>query len=214
MALGQTAADFLARRTRSSRLIQAAVIGGLSAILSTGLFSAGGSVTTLLDRALYDWWATLQAPPAVESIVIVGSGNETQATEAGLRREQIARMVDALEQAGARAIGLLDPLTTPSSPEQGGAAGDTLLAELIAQSGRVVIPLALIQSGPQSQSQGDQESGANLTHRQWLPVVDPRYSGAPETLLLSPPFGSLLEASANAGHQIVSPGREIGRAHV
>ncbi|CAI4031908.1 CHASE2 domain-containing protein [Nitrospira tepida] len=208
MALGQTAADFLARRTRSSRLIQAAVIGGLSAILSTGLFSAGGSVTTLLDRALYDWWATRQAPPAVESIVIVGSGNETQATEAGLRREQIARMVDALEQAGARAIGLLDPLTTPSSPEQGGAAGDTLLAELIAQSGRVVIPLALIQSGPQSQSQGDQESGANLTHRQWLSVVDPRYSGAPETLLLSPPFGSLLEASANAGHQIVSPERD------
>ncbi|HSE59792.1 MAG TPA: sigma 54-interacting transcriptional regulator [Nitrospiraceae bacterium] len=209
MALGQTAADFLARRTRSSRLIQAAVIGGLSAILSAGLLTAGGSVTTLLDRALYDWWAIRQTSPVVETIVIVGDGNGTQATEAGLRREQVARIVDALEQAGARAIGLLDPLITPSSPEQGGAAGDTLLAESIAQSGRVVMPLALIpRNEPQSQAQGDQEGGANLTHRQWLPVVDPRYSGAPETLLLSPPFGSLLEASANAGHQIVSPERD------
>ena len=88
MALGQTAADFLAHRTFSSRVTQAAVIGGLSAILSAGLFSAGGSVTTLFDRALYDWWATRQASPAVESIVIVGSGNETPATDAGLRLQR------------------------------------------------------------------------------------------------------------------------------
>jgi DNA-binding NtrC family response regulator len=209
MSFGQTAADFLARRTFSSRVTQAAVIGGLSAILSTGLFSAGGSVTTLFDRALYDWWATRQGPPTVDTIVIVGGGNETPAAETGLRREQAARIVDALQQAGARAIGLLDPLITPGTPEQGGATGDTLLAESIAQSDRVVIPLALIpQVGFQPRTEVDQQSVPNLTHRQWLPVVDPNYSGAPDTLLLSPPFGSLLEASANAGHQIISPDRD------
>ena len=209
MSFGQTAADFLARRTFSSRVTQAAVIGGLSAILSTGLFSAGGSVTTLFDRALYDWWATRQDPPTVDAIVIVGGGNETPAAETGLRREQAARIVDALQQAGARAIGLLDPLITPGTPEQGGATGDTLLAESIAQSDRVVIPLALIpQVGFQPRTEVDQQSAPNLTHRQWLPVVDPNYSGAPDTLLLSPPFGSLLEASANAGHQIISPDRD------
>lgn len=208
MGLVQTVAAFLARRTASSRVIQAAVIGGLSAILSTGLFFAGGSVTTLLDRALYDWWAVRHAPPAVDTIVIVDAGDEPSTAEAGLRREQIARMVDALEQAGARAIGLVDPLTTPSDPEQGGASGDTLLAEAIAQSGRVVIPLALAPSAVLSPSQKHHERSDDPTHKQWLPVVDPNYSGAPETVLLSPPFGLLLEAAASAGHQIISPDRD------
>ena len=211
MSLGQIAVDFLARRTFSSRLIQAAVIGGLSAILSTGIFAVGGSVTTLLDRALYDWWAVRQAPSISDAVTIVAERTSaaTGESDAGLRREQIARMVDALQLAGARAIGLNDPLITPGAPEQGGAAGDTLLVESVSQSGRVVIPLALIpQSRSQPRTPANSESDASLTHRQWLPVVDPNYSGALEALLLSPPFGALLESTANAGHQIASPDRD------
>lgn len=209
MSLGQIAVDVMARRSFPSRLIQATAIGGLSAILAAGIFAGAGPVTTLLDRALYDWWAMRQATPSVETVIIIGGGNESRLVEPGLRREQVARVIDALHQAGVRAIGLLDPLITPGAPEQGGAAGDTLLAEAIAQSGRVVIPLALIpQEGLRPGSTADRENGITPVHRQWLPVVDPNYGGAPETVLLAPPLGSLLEAAANAGHQILTPDRD------
>ena len=116
------------------RSIQAAVLSLTSVSLAWLLWSLAPSTFTTLERGWYDTW--LRARDAQDAspqlLVVVRDDASEHLFGNGLwDRAVIARMVSALQDAGAAAIGLDIPLTIPSPPTQGGAASDALLQEAV-----------------------------------------------------------------------------------
>ena len=123
------------------RSIQAAVLSLTSVSLAWLLWSLAPSTFTTLERGWYDTW--LRARDAQDAspqlLVVVRDDASEHLFGNGLwDRAVIARMVSALQDAGAAAIGLDIPLTIPSPPTQGGAASDALLLEAVRSAGAVV----------------------------------------------------------------------------
>lgn len=93
-----------------------------------------------LDKQAYDWSMALWARPAIPEVVIVGV-DEASLQQIGRwpwRRAIQASIVDKISQAKPAAIGL-DVIYT--EPDKVDANADTILAEAIARSGNVVLPV-------------------------------------------------------------------------
>ena len=134
------------------------------------------SVTAPVDWSLYDAWVRVRAPLQVSpSLVFI-----TRTTEADIRfgtgpldHALLARMIMALNRAGASVIGLDVQLERPDSPGRSGAAGDAMLIEATRVAGRVVYPL------PARFVTGDQvdPTAASPLHSSW-PALTPRQARA------------------------------------
>ena len=125
------------------RWVQAAVMSLAAVSIAWSLWSLAPSVFTTLERGWYDTWLRDRRPPDASArlIVVVRDAESEQLFGNGLwDRALIARSVSALQEAGARAIGIDIPLNRPSPPSQGGAASDALLLEAVRSAGSVVYP--------------------------------------------------------------------------
>ncbi|MGD9729901.1 MAG: CHASE2 domain-containing protein, partial [Nitrospiraceae bacterium] len=125
------------------RWVQAAVISLAAVSVAWSVWWFVPSALTTLERGWYDAWLKnrrpLEASPRL--LVVVRDAESEQLYGNGLwDRAVIARAVSALQEAGARAIGLDIPLNRPSPPSQGGAASDALLLEAVRSAGSVVYP--------------------------------------------------------------------------
>jgi transcriptional regulator with PAS, ATPase and Fis domain len=125
------------------RWVQAAVISLAAVSIAWSVWWFAPSAFSTLERGWYDAWLKnrrpLEASPRL--LVVVRDAESEQVFGSGLwDRAVIARAVSALQEAGARAIGIDIPLNRPSPPSQGGAASDALLLEAVRSAGSVVYP--------------------------------------------------------------------------
>ncbi|MFO0773679.1 MAG: sigma 54-interacting transcriptional regulator [Nitrospiraceae bacterium] len=197
-----------------------AVVGAL--VLST----IGGAAWTNLDWSLYDLWAKTQRATLSENIVVVeGPSTSTEkppvtsasrpsqhtarslaADDSHWDRTNLARTIAALAQADATAIGLLDELTVPATPEQGGAVSDALLAEAMVGSNRVVIPTPLVLTS--SWSTGGTSTASLEPHTSWLRsdvAVGKSWLSALPTV---PLLASAQQSAASVGTVLAHPDRD------
>jgi DNA-binding NtrC family response regulator/CHASE2 domain-containing sensor protein len=102
------------------------------------------SVTGAVDWSLYDTWVRVRAPLQVSpslSFITRTTETDTRFGTGPLDHALLARMITALNRAGASVIGLDIQLERPDSPGRSGAAGDAMLIEATRVAGRVVYPL-------------------------------------------------------------------------
>ena len=111
------------------RRAQLALIGVVATALALGLEWSG---VAPLDATAFARWHRA-APPSGGVIVVRGDAATVMADDAAL-----ARVVSRLSRAGAAAI----VLDLPSRAPRGGAAGEALLRQAVAQAGNVVLAVA------------------------------------------------------------------------
>lgn len=121
-----------------------AVVMALASVALTEILWAPAPVTyTTLEWAPYDTWMRLRSQPASDShlLLVVRDHASEQQFGAGLwDRSLPARLIAAVHDAGAAAIGLDIPLDLPSPPNLGGAVSDALLTEAVTSAGTVSYP--------------------------------------------------------------------------
>jgi DNA-binding NtrC family response regulator len=109
--------------------LRAAVVVGVAAtVIALGMEVAG---IAPLDAWAHARWRR-PAPVSGGIVVVTRDRDDPAADHAGL-----ARVVGRLSRAGAVAVGL----DLPDSPSAGGAAAEALLHQVIAQAGKVVVPV-------------------------------------------------------------------------
>ena len=193
------------------RLVLAAVIGAAATISAWVLWSFGGHVVTHADLAAFDLW-TLQTRSAGDAPVLLvddDSAPRNASLPIPWDHAALARTISALTQADAAAIGLDEPITAPSSPDHGGAASDALLAEAIAQSERVVLPIPVLAREPGhpiDRGAGLPEEGP--PHASWLPLETSVAVAPLDAEVLLPVLSSVADSAAAVSHQVVQPDQD------
>jgi transcriptional regulator with PAS, ATPase and Fis domain/CHASE2 domain-containing sensor protein len=127
------------------RWVQAAVISAAAVSLAWFLWSLGPSTFTTIEHSWYDAWLHRRSAPPPGPYILVAVRDEPSEQLFGggtWDRAVIARIVSALQEAGAAAMGIDIPIESPSPPVQGGAASDALLLEAVRSAGTVVYPTA------------------------------------------------------------------------
>src|SRR5262245_36938674 len=130
-----------------------AVTIGLIATLVVviGGWASHGSLTAI-DAATRDAWVPALAPVSPAVVVIARDATSEARFGGGTwDRAIVARVVAAVAQAGATAIGVDIVPGRPGVPGRGGAASDALLAQAIAGAGNVVF---MAEPGPPSSPTG------------------------------------------------------------
>lgn len=134
--------------------VLALAIAGCATLAATALWSTRGHLLTHIDYVLYDRWAQTSAqlgtstpvtPPSPGTVLVLP---DDAAPPIPWDRRAVARTIAALSHANVSAIGLAESFTAPAEPEQGGAEGDALLAEAMADSARVVVTQSLYVQDP------------------------------------------------------------------
>jgi DNA-binding NtrC family response regulator len=116
---------------RALRLLAAAVVGIGATLLALALPLAAYAP---LEPWAYARWRV--PAPASDGLLVVVRDAETRPPDAAV----LARLVSRLSRAGAAGIALDLP---PIEPARGGAAGEALLRQAIAQAGNVVLPVTV-----------------------------------------------------------------------
>ena len=145
----------------------ACLIALVSVILVATLAHLAPSwVTTAIDWGVYDMWMRMRPPvPVSPSLVFITRTAETDSRfGAGpLDHALLARMITALNRAGASVIGLDIQQERANAPGRSGATSDAMLIEATRMAGRVVYPLAArFSSSIQTET-----ILPNLTHASW-----------------------------------------------
>src|SRR5262252_6554902 len=112
--------------------------------IATLVVVIGGSMShrsgTAIDATTRDAWVPALAPVSPAVVVIArDAASETRFGAGTWDRAIVARLVAAVAQAGAAAIGVDIVPGRPGVPGRGGAASDALLAQAIAGAGNVVL---------------------------------------------------------------------------
>lgn len=116
-----------------------------------------------------------------------------------------ARVISALTQADADAIGLDEYLTTPSAPEHGGASSDALLLSAMADSERVVVPAPLLAYGPSAEiSRAAAPISLGGRHRSWWPA-EAASTEFLQATPVAPLLPSVMESAAAVTQQVATP---------
>ncbi|ALA57227.1 sigma 54-interacting transcriptional regulator [Nitrospira moscoviensis] len=114
----------------------------LAVTLAAALWTWAPVTFTALDHAAYDFWLTHRAPrPVSSSLVIMArdpASDELFGVEA-LDRALLARLITAIDEAGAAVIGLDHRLDHASPAQSGGAASDALFIETIKNQPALVL---------------------------------------------------------------------------
>ncbi len=109
------------------------------------------AVFTSLNWSHYDQWLRQQGETTQPSPVVYiqkpsrASGPEDKAFP--VDRALVAQLIDSLDQAGAKVIGVDIPLHESSPPGLGGVTSDAMFLEAVARSGNVILSLPAM-SGP------------------------------------------------------------------
>lgn len=202
--------------------LQALAIAGCATLAATILWSVRGHLLTHVDYLLYDRWA--QAAHQSESPVTGASASDTASQHETLLivpddtalpipwdRRALARTITALSDGHAASIGLAESLTAAAEPEQGGAAGDALLAEAMSDSARVVVTQSFYVHDPlASVSPTVPSQVADSAHPSWpersLPAsLRLRWNRPLEAALLMPLLRSVHDNAAVVGQEIGAP---------
>ena len=157
---------------------------GIACVIAVVSLTAGSllerlaptSVTGAIDWGLYETWVRLRAPIHVSpSLVFVTRTTETDVRfgTGPLDHALLARMITALNRAGASVIGLDIQLERAHIPGRSGAAGDAMLIEATRVAGRVVYPLAA-RFVTRDQAE---PTAPTLIHSSWPPLT-PRQARA------------------------------------
>ena len=123
--------------------IQALAISIFTVALSSFLWSLAPVTYTTMEWGWYDTWLKHRQPPESNApiLLILRDQRSDQQFGTGIwDRAILARMVTALDDAGAAAIGIDVSLRVPSPPALGGAVSDALLLEAVRSASRVVHP--------------------------------------------------------------------------
>ncbi|MCS6290033.1 MAG: sigma 54-interacting transcriptional regulator [Nitrospira sp.] len=123
--------------------LQAVVMALLAVALNEALWAPAPVTHHALEWAPYDTWMRLRSQPAPDSpllLVLRDRASEQQFGTGLWDRSLPARLVTALHEAGAAAIGLDIPLDFPSPPNLGGAVSDALLMEAVTSAGTASYP--------------------------------------------------------------------------
>ena len=121
--------------------IQALAISIFAVTFSGFLWSLAPVTYTAMECGWYDTWLKHRHPPEsnVQLLLILREQRSNQQFGTGLwDRAVMARLVTALDDAGAAAIGIDVPLRVPSPPALGGAVSDALLLEAVRSASHVV----------------------------------------------------------------------------
>ena len=144
--------------------IQALPISILAVALSGFLWSLAPVTYTAMEWGWYDTWLKHRQPPEsnAQILLILRDQRSDQQFGTGIwDRAIIARMVTALDDAGAAAIGIDVPLRVPSPPALGGAVSDALLLEAVRSASRVVHPeTAVFPVGDPTPASSSQANGS------------------------------------------------------
>jgi DNA-binding NtrC family response regulator/CHASE2 domain-containing sensor protein len=125
--------------------LQAALMALAAMLCAEVLWSSIPTIYTALEWAPYDTWMRLrpqasQSHPSHLLLVVRDYASEQQFGLGHWDRSIPARLVTAIHDAGARAIGIDTPINLPSPPNLGGAVSDTLLIEAVTSTGIVAYP--------------------------------------------------------------------------
>jgi CHASE2 domain-containing sensor protein len=154
-----------------------------------------------LDLRLHDWRYRLRGPiPASDRIALVEVDDRTLRAYHGvwpLPRENYAIIIDALESAGAQAIGF-DLLFLGDNRED--RAGDQLLASLTAGRDNLVHSISFLPADPSLGGGVPEPSDSVALIRHGRPVSRQRLAVAREVAL---PYGALLANARELGHTAV-----------
>lgn len=123
--------------------LQAVLMAFAATLCAEFLWSPAPTTYTALEWAPYDSWMRLRSQPARPSrllLVVRDHASEQQFGVGHWDRSIPARLVTALHDAGARAVGIDTPINLPSPPNLGGAVSDALLIEAVKSAGIVAYP--------------------------------------------------------------------------
>ena len=157
--------------------LQAAVMALASIVLSEVIWMPAPATRQALDWAPYDTWMRLRAQPAPDPhllLIVRDQASEQQFGTGSWDRALPAKLITALHDAGAAAIGLDIPLELPSPPNLGGAVSDALLIEAVKSAGTVSYPAIMASVPDQDATISAPPSPSLITGRSTLhPTLDP-----------------------------------------
>lgn len=133
------------RQFLGSPWLQAGAMGGVASLLALAVWAGAPATYTTLDWSVYDLWMSRRAPIPVSPSLIVVTRDPVSDDAFGAGpwdRAVLARMIVAVHEAGATALGLDHRLDRASPAHLGGPAGDALFLEALKAAG----PLVLVQS--------------------------------------------------------------------
>lgn len=160
---------------------------------------APSSITAAIDWSLYDTWVRLRAPIHVSpSLAFITRTPETDSRfgTGALDHALLARMITALNRAGASVIGLDIQRERANAPGRSGATSDAMLIEATRVAGRVVYPL------PARFSLTTEVETAipNLMHASWPPLTPRQTQSLRPIASTSDPLPALEQYALGVGH--------------
>jgi adenylate cyclase len=197
----------LSPHTWKGKLLAAAGIGALAWFVVLALYLAGS--LEAFELKLYDRLCRMSAPPAPASeeiaLVVVDDGSlEAAAKELGVTwpwpRQMYAPIVQFCTAAGARAL-LFDVLFSEDSSY--GVEDDRLLAQALAQSGRVILPIFL--SG---EDRPEDEWEDRLVERLALPLDNRSRQPGPSYRSVQAPIRLLAEKATALANVAIPPDQD------
>ncbi|MCC2640738.1 MAG: putative transrane signal transduction receptor and sigma-54 dependent response regulator [Nitrospira sp.] len=123
--------------------LQAAAMAFAATILAEVIWAPAPATYTALEWGPYDTWMRLRPQPDAASdilLVLRDHDSEQQFGAGAWDRSIPARLITALHDAGAAALGIDIPVNMPSPPNLGGAVSDALLIEAVKSAGPVAYP--------------------------------------------------------------------------
>ena len=123
--------------------LQAVLMALAATLFAAAIWSIAPATYTALEWAPYDTWMRVRSQPVLSSpvlLVIRDQPSERQWGAGYWDRNLSARLITALYDAGAAAVGVDIPLDLPSPPNLGGAVSDALLIEALRSAKTVAYP--------------------------------------------------------------------------
>ena len=123
--------------------LQAVLMAFAATFFAALIWSPAPATYTALEWAPYDTWMRLRSQPVLYSpllLVVRDQASERQWGAGYWDRSLSARLITALYDAGAAAVGVDIPLDLPSPPNLGGAVSDALLIEAVKSAKTVAYP--------------------------------------------------------------------------
>jgi len=200
-------ASSLVRILRRSRLAHAGAIGLAATVLAWGVWLLGLPVVVMLERMPYDAWLRVRTPlPVNQAITVIARdpASEARFGAGAWDRAVLARVITALDHAGAAVIAVDAPVATPSPPGLGGPASDAMLAEMTKAAGKVIYPLPVRLTRDSPDGPGDFASTnlEGLVHPAWTAAGPDGPSTRHVALTASGPLPLAAAQALNAGHTL------------
>ncbi len=171
------------------------------------------AILTRLDWVHYDTWLSFQEQHREDSPLVLitrDPASDTRFGPAPWDRALFARVIEALEQAGAVVIGLDIPIEEPSPPGRGGAASDALLIEATTRTGKVVYQLATtLAHNSRNAVEGVEGSGAGRPlHGEWPRLTTEMIENLRRVELEANSLSGVARQAKGVGHRLVIPDQD------